>query len=231
MPPPVTIKKTFDANAEKLKAKGIFKMIEPNILPSAFQVQGLNGTSRPFIKSVYNAKLGQVIGPERVGDHYIVAIVTEVNEKGTQSAAKARLMVEPMLRNHKKAELLIKKIGTAATLEAAAAALGGKPIEIADSIRLTNTTTSAISSEPKVIGASFNAANKGKVSQPIEGTSGVYVIRVDNVSATVVADANVAEQRKSKYQQAKMMAAYAQQSQTQSLMEVADIKDNRRKFY
>lgn len=219
--------KSFDANAEKLKAKGIFKMIEPNIAPNAYQLQGLTGVSRPFIKNIYEAKLGEVLQPERVGDHYVVAIVTEINEKGTQGTAKARLMAEPLLRNHKKAEQIIRKIGTVTTLEAAAAALGGKPVETVDSIRLVNTPVSAISAEPKVVGAAFNAANKGKPSQPIEGTSGVYLVRVENITATAVVDANVAEQRKTKYEQAKTRGVYP----AQVLMEAADIKDNRSKIY
>ncbi|MEP7373891.1 MAG: peptidylprolyl isomerase [Chitinophagaceae bacterium] len=220
--------KSFDANAEKLaKEKGINKMIIPNIAPNAAQLPNL-GMSRSFVKNIYDAKLGQVVQPERVGDNYVVAIVTEINEKGTQSAAKARISVEPLLRNHKKAEILEKKIGTISTLEAAASALGGKPVEVADSIRLNGTQTSIVASEPKVIGASFNPANKGKVvPQVIEGTSGVYVVRVDNVMATAVANANVAEQRKTKYQETKMRGAYPQQV----LMKAADIKDNRSKLY
>ncbi len=220
--------KSFDANSEKLlKEKGINKMTIPNITPNAAQLQGL-GISRPFVRSIYETKLGQVVQPERVGDNYVVAIVTEINKKGTQSAAKARISVEPLLMNHKKAEILQKKIGPITTLEAAATALGGKPIEVADSIRLNGTQASIVSSEPKVIGAAFNPANKGKVvPQALEGTSGVYVVRVDNVMATAVADANVAEQRKTKYQEIKMRGAYPQQI----LIRAADIKDNRSKLY
>jgi peptidyl-prolyl cis-trans isomerase D len=220
--------KSFDANSEKLaKEKGINKMIIPNIAPNAAQLPGL-GMSRSFVKNIYEAKLGQMVQPERVGDNYVVAIVTEINEKGTESVAKARVSAEPLLRNHKKAEILQKKIGTISTLEAAAAALGGKPVEVADSIRLSGTQTSIVASEPKVIGAAFNPANKGKVvPQVIEGSSGVYVVRVDNVMATAVANANVAEQRKTKYQEAKNRGSYPQQV----LMLAADIKDNRSKLY
>ena len=93
---------------------------------------------------------------------------------------------------------------------------------------MSGTQSSLVASEPKVIGAAFNPANKGKVvNQAIEGTSGVYVVRVNSVSATAIADANVAEQRKSRYQQAKMRGGYPQQV----LMEAADIKDNRSKIY
>ncbi len=220
--------KSFDANAEKLsKEKGINKLVAANITPNAYQVPGV-GISRSFVKSIYDAKLGQVLQPERVGENYVVGIVTEINKEGTQTAAKARMMVEPLLMNRKKAEIIQKKIGSITTLEAAAAALGGKAIESADSVRLSGTQTSIVASEPKVIGAAFNPANNGKVvSQAIEGTSGVYVVRVDNVSATAVANANVAEQRKAKYQEAKMRGAYPQQA----LTEAADIKDNRSDIY
>ncbi|HKO80291.1 MAG TPA: peptidylprolyl isomerase, partial [Chitinophagaceae bacterium] len=223
--------KLFDANVEKLKAKGINKAFAQDIKPNDYQVQGL-GISRAFVKNIYDAKPGEVLQPERVGENYVVAIVTEANKKGTQSAAKARLTVEPLLRNHKKAEQIQKKIGAITTLEAVAAALGAKSIEAVDSLRMTGSQSPIVSSEPKVIGAAFNPANKGKVvPQAIEGTSGVYVVRVNNVTATAVADANVAEQRKSKYQQAKMMGTYAAQQAQQVLLEAADIKDNRSTIY
>lgn len=223
--------KSFDANIEKLKAKGINKAFAQEIKPNDYQVQGL-GLSRAFVRNIYDAKQGEVLQPERVGDNYVVAMVTEVNKKGTQSATKARLMVEPLLRNHKKAEQIQKKIGTVTTLEGVAAALGAKPIESVDSLRMSGSQSTIVASEPKVIGAAFNPANKGKVvPQAIEGTSGVYVVRVNNVTATAVADANVAEQRKSKYQQAKMMGSYAAQQAIQILLEAADIKDNRSNIF
>lgn len=221
-------RKSFDANAEKLKAKGINKSFAQDITPTTAQVMGL-GASREFVKAIYAADLGDVIEPTKVEDSYVVAVVTEINAKGTQSASKARMMVEPLLRNHKKAEQLSKKLGTITTLEAAASVLGGKQIETADSVRLSGVPPSPlVSSEPKVLGAAFNPANRGKVvTQAIEGNSGVYVLRVNNVSATAVADANVAEQRKQRYEQAKMRGA----GFAQALIEAADIKDNRSKFY
>lgn len=217
--------KSFDANADKLRAKGINKLAEQNLTANSYRLQ--MGMSRPLVKSVFDAKLGEVLQPERVGDYYVVALVTEINKKGTQSAAKARPMVEPLLRNHKKAEQLIKKAGNASSLEAAATAWGGKQIETADSLRMDPTVPGPLSTEPKVIGASFNPANKGKVTPPIEGTSGVYVIRVENISATPVMSGSIEDQRQSKYLQNKMRNSYPQQA----LKEAATIKDNRSTFY
>lgn len=218
--------KEFDASAEKLKAKGINKMFATDITPIASQVMGL-GDSRSFVRNIYEADLGEVLEPERVGDNYVVAMVTEINKKGTMSASRARMMVEPALRNEKKAELIKAKIGAVTTLEEVAAKLG-KTIETADSIRMKGAPAPVIGPESKVIGAIFNPANRGKVvPEAIAGSSGVYVVRVNAVSATPVADANVAEQRQARYQQYKMRGAYPQQA----LMEAADIKDNRRKFF
>jgi peptidyl-prolyl cis-trans isomerase D len=170
-----------------------------------------------------------VLDPEKVGDRYVVAIVTEINEEGTASPAKARIQVEPLLRNKKIAEKLKKKIGTPATLEAAAALLGNKPIETIDSLRMTAEAQTAVSAnpisrEPKVMGAAFNPNNKGKIVV-IEGGDAIYVVRIDNVIATALGDANVVEQRKTKIQQAKQQAMY--RSPIQALREAATIKDKR----
>jgi len=223
-------KKSFDANAEKLQAKGINKAFAQDITPTASQIMGL-GSSRSFVKAIYEASLGDVVvSPSKVGDSYVVAVVTEIDEKGTQSASKARMMVEPLLRNQKKAVEISKKIGNITSLEAAATVMGNVQIETADSVRLSGIPPSPlIGSEPKVLGAAFNPANNGKVvAQAIPGNSGVYVIRVNNVSATAVSDANVADQRQQRYMQVKMRGAGAYQ---QALIQSADIKDNRAKLF
>ena len=200
--------KSFDANYEKnLKPKGIQRGIGTDIKPNAFEVLGL-GASRTFIKEIYKAKRGEVLQPTRVGDNYVVAVVTDVFEEGTQSVSTARAVVDQILRKEKKAEQIIKKIGKITTLEAVASLLG-KQIEVADSVRMTESRSPALGNEPRVSGAAFNPDNKGKVvPEAIEGINAVYVIRVDSVSATAVGDANVAEQRKSRYQQTKQMAQY-----------------------
>jgi peptidyl-prolyl cis-trans isomerase D len=223
--------KSFDANVEKLKLKGINKLIATDITPMTYNVQGL-GLSRSFVKAIYRAKRGEVLDPEKVGDNYVVAMVTEVNEEGTQSVAKARMQIEPLLKNKKIAEKLKQKIGNPATLEAAAASLGGKPIEIIDSLRMTGMQTNgnamSLGAEPKVLGAAFNPANKGKIVV-VDGANGIFAVRVDNVMATPLADANVAEQRKARYQQGKQQAQY--RSPLQALREAATIKDKRSDFF
>jgi peptidyl-prolyl cis-trans isomerase D len=233
--------KSFEANYDKtLKAKGIQKLFAPDISSHAFQIPGI-GASRKFIKEVFDADKGDVLQPERVGDNYIVAVVTEVNKPGTLSVAAGRRYVEPVLKNKKKAELLKKKIGKVTTLEAVSNQVK-QPIQIADSVRFAG-GNSAISYEAKVLGATFDPANKGKVvPEPIDGRYGnVYVLRVDNVGATALENADVTAQRKSLESQGRMSILmsnqYAQYGYGQQydpaavLRKAASIKDYRNKFY
>lgn len=222
-------KKSFDENADKLfKEKGINKSVATNITPTSVDVMGL-GQSRDFVKAIYAADQGDVLQPARVGNNYVVAIVTEVLKDGTQSAATARLAVQPLLINEKKAELIKNKIGNITTLEAAATVLG-KTVEVADSIRFSGASSTVLGMEQKVIGAAFNKANANKViNQAINGAQGVYVVQVNSVAATPLDNANVAQQRSQRYMQAKQQAMYMQPSQ--ALRESATIKDNRAKFF
>lgn len=229
--------KAFEATYEKnLKSKGINKAVASNIKPNDYNVQGL-GESRTFVKDVYGADKGEVLKPERIGDNYVVAVVTDVLKEGTQSVEAARFKVESALRNDKKADILKQKIGKVSTLEAAATALGGKEIEPIDSLRMTNNATlsPSLGYEPVVTGAAFNPANKGKVvPEPLAGVNGVYVIRVDNVSATAVTEGSISQQREVKYNQMKQYVTNNYGSPLNPitiLKNAATIKDNRAKLY
>ncbi|HYC39700.1 MAG TPA: peptidylprolyl isomerase [Chitinophagaceae bacterium] len=220
--------KTFDELYEKkFKAEGVTKAIATDIKPGAFEIPGL-GVSRSFVRNVYEARQGRVMNPEKVGDNYIVAVVTEAFEEGTQTASYARNAVEPLLRNRKKAQVLKQRVGNVTTLEAASAALS-KPIETLDSLRFKESTLGTMGYEPRIVGASFNPENKGKVvPKVLEGVSGVFVLRVEDIRATPVADANVADLRTEKYNQAKGSATFGIPT---ALKNAAKITDNRHKIY
>ncbi|MBM3413909.1 MAG: peptidylprolyl isomerase [Bacteroidetes bacterium] len=224
--------KSFNANYEKkLKTQGVVKSVATDISPISYEVRGV-GASRSFVRAIYEAEMGDVLKPERIDNNYIVAVVTEANKEGTTSVETARLTVDPVLRNKKKAELLSKKIGTITTLEAAASALGGKQIETIDSIRFAGSFSFGY--EPRVAGAAFNMANKGKVvSAAIEGLSGVFVVRVDNIGSTPVLDGDVVSLRESRYQQAKQAYAnqYSPNNPVSILRSAATIKDRRQERY
>lgn len=228
--------KTFNDNWEKnLKPKGINKLSANDIKPLDFSIQGVNGASRKFVKDVFDADKGDVIGPERIGDSYVVAVLTGIAKEGMASVALVRPAIEPLLRNKKKAEQIKSNLGNISTLEAVAAKVN-QQVQSIDSVHLSG-ANNVLGYEPKVLGAVFNPANKGKVvTEAIPGQAGVYVIRVDNTSTVPVETASVEVQRQ-------MMETQSRQRMMQQmqygggnpfvdpLKKAADIKDNRAKFF
>ena len=74
----------FDTTAEKLKEKGINQGRRPGYSTGCLFRGGL-GSSRSLVKRSMRPIKGMCFEPEKVGDNYVVVIVTEVNEKGTAS--------------------------------------------------------------------------------------------------------------------------------------------------
>lgn len=235
--------KDFDNNFEKdLKPKGKQKLVAPDINSHSYNIPGI-GASRKFIKDVFDADAGDVLQPERVEDNFVVAVVTQIRKPGTMSVDDARKMVEPILRNQKKAELLRKQIGNITTLEAVSASMK-QPVQSVDSIRFNGAANNPVSYDPRIVGATFNPANKGKVvNEPLEGRfGGLYVIRVDNVTSTIVENADITVQKKNMESQGRMrilmsnqysqFGGYGQQyDPAEVLRKAATIKDYRNKFY
>lgn len=221
------------AYEEKIKPQGLFKGVATDITPISFEVRGV-GSSRPFVRAIYDADKGDVLKPERIENNYVVAALFDVQEEGTASVNTVKASVDPFLRNKKKAAYISKKLGTPASLEAAAATLGGKAIEMADSIRMGGSLTGAFGYEPRVTGAAFNPANKGKaLVGPIEGLSGVFVIRVDDAGTTPVVQGDINSIRQSRYLQAVQAFSnqYSPQNPVGILRNAAKIKDKRQNRY
>lgn len=228
--------KSFNENWEKnLKNKGINKLSATDIRPLDYSFQGLTGTSRKLVKDIFEADKNDVVGPERVGDAFVVALVTDIAEEGIASVNTVRPVVEPILRNKKKAEQIKNNIGQITTLEAVAGKTN-QQVQTLDSVRFSG-ANNMLGYEPKVLGAAFNPANKGKVvTDAIPGQAGVYVIRVDNTTTVPVETASIEDQRKMLETQTRQR--FMQQMQygggnpfIEPLKKNAEIKDNRAKFF
>jgi peptidyl-prolyl cis-trans isomerase D len=163
-----------------------------------------------------------------VGDKYVVVELTEINKEGTMLASKARNQIEPILRNRKKAEIIIKKLGTPASLDAAAAT-SGQPVLKADSVLFSSPFIPNVGQEAKVIGSSFDKALAGKpVSPAIPGNGGVFVIKVGNVSAISNPNADLQQQRFMQEQQQRSRISYGL---IEALRKLATVRDDRGKFF
>jgi peptidyl-prolyl cis-trans isomerase D len=241
--------KSFEAAIAK--SNGKYKKLEAtNIGPNDISITNIDAMYAPaiggfgkvipcrsLIKEIYKADKGEVlkqekIGDPRVGNKQVIAVVTDVLKEGTQPVSVARAgtpqtpSVERLLKDKKKAEQIKKAIGTVTTLEAAAVILKDS-IVTADSVRITGVRGLV---DPKVLGAIFNNANKGKVvPRAIAGTDAVYLIRVDDLTTTPVA-ADIEIQK----QELRNNGKQRQQFYNNPLLvlkKTARIRDNRKNIY
>jgi peptidyl-prolyl cis-trans isomerase D len=216
-------KAAFDAGVKKGNLKSTHS---PEIQPTDFNIQGI-GSSRSLVRWIYSARPGEVSESFPVGDKYIVAMLTEVNHKGTMPLAKVKAMIEPILRNQKKAALITAKIGPASTMDAVASATG-QAVSKADSLQFSSPYVPNIGLEPKVVGYSFDKQLIGKaISAPIGGNEGVFVIKVDKVSAKANYNVDVEQARQAMLQSQESLI---QRAGTDALKKKAKIEDDRSKF-
>ena len=214
--------KDFTANALK-ENKTIYPANE--IKQNDFSIQGL-GLTRTMVRWVYEHGKGDVSEPMEIGDKYVVALVTAVNKPGLMSVAEARPLVENFVRNEKKAKLIIETKYKGNTLEAYSAS-SGAPVLKADSLAFSAAFISGIGSEPKIIGAAFNKTLLNKASEPIAGATGVFGIKVNNISA----QASMTDPATIKQTMLQSIKMIAYRGLVDGLKKAASIKDNRAKYY
>jgi peptidyl-prolyl cis-trans isomerase D len=171
--------KSFNANALKLNKQAV---PATGIRAYDFGVQGL-GETREVVRWVFDKKINDVSEPIEVGDAYIVATITGEDKPGLMSIETAKANnVEVIIKDQKKAAVIKTKL-KGATLEAIATAANATVLQ-ADSLSFATTNIAGLGNEPKIVGAAFNKNLLNKVSEPIAGNAGVFVISVSNQGST-----------------------------------------------
>lgn len=221
----VKTKKEFDEAAKKLNktpypADGIKKV--------DFSVPGL-GSNRTLVRWIYEKGVGEITETyHSFNNKYVVGVITAVNKPGLPSAQTLRPQVESLVRNEKKAKQIISKM-TGTTLEAIATAAGNNAsVQRVDTLMAANAANTIIGMDYKFAGAAFNTSNKGKISEPIAGQGGVYVVKVENIAARAAApsDPNAVKGMLNN-----TIKGAGGRISNELLKKVADITDNRGDLY
>lgn len=154
---------------------------------------------------------------------HVIVKLKKVNEEGLMALDQARLSIEPKLKNQKKAALIKAKLkGT--TLDAIAKSAGAT-VQSAIDLTVENAVLPGTGFEQKVVGTAF-AIGVNKVSAPIEGNSGVYVVQQKSVTkAPAITD------YKEYVAKLKGQSASAPGRVIGALKSDAEIKDNRQLFF
>ena len=219
-----TIEK-LEANAEK---EGYVLQTLPDLTANQHMIAGVHNT-REAIKWLFDeAKKGDVSELFKCGnsDHFLVAALTGVNEKGYRSIEKSTDIIKNQIINDKKAEKIIaslkgvKSVSEAQGKGAIIDSLNHVTFASPAFIRATN------ASEP-VISASASKAAKNAFVGPVKGDNGVYVFQVANKSK--INGKFDEKQEMATMSQMNLRAAF--QPLVNSLYMKAEVKDLRYKFF
>lgn len=186
---------------------------------------GAVGNQRQIVKWAYqkDTKVGDVKRFEVVNVGNVIARLKKINEKGLMTVEEAKPMVEGIIKNKKKAAMITAKI-SGTSLDAIATA-NKTTVQTAAGLTIENAVLPNLGMEAKVVGTAFGTP-ANKVSAPIEGNSGVYVIKTKSVAKAA---------KLPKYDdyvtKLKANAAQGVGRVLPALKTNADIEDNRVDFY
>ena len=156
---------------------------------------------------------------------YVIVQLTEKNEDGLMSPGLASINVLPILKNKKKAKIIIDKNRKYKSLEEIAS---NNNLEI-NNVSALNQLTPIVAQagfEPKVIGTAFGLEVNG-ISSLVEGESGVYMIKLNALKDPEEIESYSAFEN----QLTNKLRTNLDFNIIQSLKNSADISDNRKGYY
>ena len=182
--------------------------------------------TKEITRWAFDAKKGNVSEIKNIDNKYfVVAVLTGIHEEGYVPVSEVSSMIEDVLYSEKLADKKVaevaKKIAGLENMQAIADAL---ETTVSTQEDVVFTTTGYQSLDPKFVGAA-SVAEDGKISAPVAGNIGVYVYKVTGretgASFTEEDAKNLANQK----------SYYASQMLLPTMMEDADVKDNRARFF
>ena len=187
------------------------------------------GEARSLVFWAYSSNT--VINTVKLDDQnnrIVVAMLTKITEEGTQSLDDVRFQVEAAVKREKSVEVLKEEfnkfLSTATNIDELAKEMSLVP----ESASLLSFSSNSIPGgfEPNVVGA-FYGVEQQQMSTPIVGNSGVYVVSTESIKESPAPKDYTAlkKQLESQLQPRADFEVY------NALKELAEIEDNRAKFY
>lgn len=220
---------SFEKEAQKL---GLAPRIATDLTPNTRVIAGVENPdgiiSWTFRDKTKKASVSEVF---QSGEQFIVAIVTEVREEGIAPFEQVKDLIKPEVIKEKKAEILSKEIAEALKgnndMQAVANTVNAQ-FSNQRNMAFSATLVSNIGAEPRVIGI-VTSMPKDKVSEPIIGENGIFVVKVTSVTAKAeITDDDI----KPDLINAERELVFSTSRRIfEALRERADLEDNRYKFF
>ena len=185
-------------------------------------IRGLED-SRDITRWAYGAEPGDVSEIFPAGKDYVVAMLTEIDDDEYASVEKMSAQIRAQVLRDKKYDYIVGQL-SGSSLAEQAASLGTEVADFKD-VTFSSFYVDGPGFEPRLVGA-ITSSDKGAVSAPVKGMSGVYVFEVEDVQT---ADKQTAEGEKVRAQA--MNESMAQQFTIPAVQQMAEIQDLRGKYF
>ncbi|MBR5877063.1 MAG: SurA N-terminal domain-containing protein [Alistipes sp.] len=180
--------------------------------------------SRELVRWAYGAKVGELSEIFNLGDAYVVAMLTDIDDSKYVPFDDVRLQIAQYLQRDKKFEILKSQLA-GATIEEVAKNTGVEPVAF-EELRFTDYGLSTMTIEPRAVGAIANTNETGKLSAPVKGYSGAIVFVVDAINKS---DVQTPEAEKVRLQANR--ENNAAQAALMSVQRMAEIEDLRGQYF
>jgi len=212
----------FKKTAEE---EGVYAHPVNKMLESADRLGSVEDT-KEVTRWAFEAKKGQASNIITVNNNYfIIAALKGIHEEGYTPVEEVASQISNRLYNEKRAEKkaaeVAEKIAGLEDMAAIAEALG-TTVSTKEGVAFSSLTSQGL--DPKFIGAA-SVAEDGKICGPVAGNIGVYVYKVTGRETGAFFTEDDAKARDAQ------MTQYSTQMLVPTMMEDADVKDNRARFF
>ena len=208
-----------------LTEEGVYAHPVNKMLESSDRLGSIENT-KEVTRWAFEAKEGQASNIITVNNNYfIVAALKNIHKEGYTPVSEVASQISNLLYNQKagekKAAEVAEKIAGLEDMAAVAEALG-RTVSTQEGLAFSSLTSQGL--DPKFIGAA-SVAEDGKVCGPVVGNVGVYVYKVTGRDAGAFFTEDDAKSRDAQ------MVQYSTQMVVPVMMEDAEVKDNRARFF
>lgn len=212
--------------------ENLTKKIASNIKENDRKIPGLDNP-RELIRAIYNTDLKKIIKSQNnpifeLGDRFVIGFVTDIKEEGIAPFEQVKQQILVQVKKEKKAELLAEKIKNHLAETNSLYTLANElntEVKTANDISFRSYSVPEAGVEPKLI-AVATTIDQDKISHPVKGNSGVFVLQVKSM--------NITEKGNTEMQQMQGMMQFqnrANYEAFEALKETANVVDKRAKFY
>ncbi len=183
---------------------------------------------RDIIRWAFKSEKGEICKePFNVNAKYVITHLAEIRNEGIAPLEQIKKQVEFGAKKSKKAEQFIAEFEKvkSPTIEEYGSKLNLSPLSV-ESVSFSSNNIPKVGRELNLYGSLFTL-NKNEISKPIEGETGVYVIKLESITP----EPTTTDYTASKEQATRNYLYRTEQQAMEAIKKNAKIVDNRAKFF